>query len=344
MKVTPVASPGQIQDTSTPEHVRTAKAVAAFNKGQASFEQPSQEVPQVNANSVSPEELSAVQPPREAQQPEITNNITEETPAEVTSEVKDPELERRFQQIARQERALRAKAQQQAKSFNDRESALKAREAALEAKGQGPDMSQYIPRARLQEDALGVLEAEGIATYDTLTERAMNRQPVDPMIRSTIEALRSEINALKSANETNQKSQQEQNTANYQAAIKQITTDARNLITNDPEFETVKAMNATKDVVELIEETYKKDGVVLSVEEAAKEVENYLVEEAFKITQIDKIKRRMAAANASQLKSEVKTQAPQQTQMKTLTNATSSTRPLTARERAIAAAEGRLKS
>ena len=30
-------------------------------------------------------------------------------------------------------------------------------------------------------------------------------------------------------------------------------------------------MNAVNDVVELIEQTYKKDGVVLSVEEAAKE-------------------------------------------------------------------------
>ena len=73
-------------------------------------------------------------------------------------------------------------------------------------------------------------------------------------------------------------------------------------------------------------------------------MENYLVDEALKFTQIGKIQKRMAAANASRTPTETKTQSSQQPQaMKTLTNAASSTRPLTVRERAIAAAEGRLK-
>lgn len=347
MKVTATGSTPptiQAQTTNTNDAARN-RAINMLANPQANE---ITEHPVPNANKVSPEDLSAIQPPTKTplevfettqEAPKDTANIGEEKP-----EATDPDLEKRFQQIARQERALRAKAQQQHKDFKAREAALAAKEQELTAKSQQPDMSQYIHKSRLQEDALGVLEAEGISTYDDITQRAMTRQPVDPMIRSTMERLQAKIDKLEADAQSNQKAQIQQQQDTYKAAVKQITTDARQLVNNDPEFETVKAMNATRDVVELIEQTYAKDGVVLTVEEAAKEVENYLVEEALKITQIDKIKRRMAAANASQLKSEVKPQSQQQTQMKTLTNATSSTRPLTARERAIAAAEGRLKS
>lgn len=354
MKITPVASPAQIQQAPVEsEQARTARLTQKFTQilnrdsqpAQAQQAAPTTGQAQLeavaNPSKVSVEELSAIQPKQQAEQPETQDNIT---PEKTQDQPKvDPELQRRFDQMQRQERALRAKAQQEAQKLKAREDAIAAKEKELAGRTQfNPD--DYIPKARLKQDALGTLEAEGITTYDDITQRAMNRQPVDPVLQNTIQQLQEQIKDLKAQSENSQKAMTQQQQANYQAAVKQIKADAKQLVYTDPEFETVKAMNAVNDVVELIEQTFAKDGVVLSVEEAAKEVENYLVEEAMKITQIEKIRKRMAAANASQLKSDVKPQTQQQPQMKTLTNATSSTRPLTTRERAIAAAEGRLKA
>ncbi len=338
MKITPVTGPGAIQDLSTPEPVREARMKAAFEKASQPVDQGSPDRLPVNPNAISAEELSAIQP-KASLAPEVAEESDNSTEVETEETVQDPEVQRRFAQIARQEKALRAKAHQQNLALKQREDALKAREAALEApKPVQQDFSNYIPKDRIKQDALGVLEEAGIS-WDDLTNQAINRAPTDIRVTNTIARLEQKIAQLEEANQNSQKTYQEQQTAQYQAAIKQIKNDAKQLVYTDPEFETIKSMNAVKDVVDLIEQTYKKDGIVLSVEEAAKEVENYLVEEAMKITQIEKIKKRMAAANASRPASETKTQDPKQTQMKTLTNAVSSTRPLTARERAINAME-----
>ena len=340
MKISPVTGPGQVQDLSTPEPVREARMKAAFERASQST---AQEHPVANPSAVSVEELSAIKATPKAESSD--NNTGLATDPEVTAiaaKVKDPESERRFAQIARQERALRAKAHQQNTEFKRREEALKAREAALTTQPQTQDLSNYIAKDRIKQDALTALDEAGVS-WDELTNQVVTRQPTDPRVHATIGRLEAKIAQLEEANKSSQKTYAEQQQANYQAAIKQIKADAKQLVYTDPEFETVKAMNAVKDVVDLIEQTYAKDGIVMSVEDAAKEVENYLVDEAMKITQIDKIKKRMAAANASRQSTDAKTQSSQQTQMKTLTNATSSTRPLTSRERAIAAAEGRLK-
>lgn len=346
MKVTPVSGPGAIQDTSTPEAIRTAKAVAAFQRSaqtqgvQSEPDANTAQQPPVNANAISAEEVGAVKAQTNQENQESSDAPTVES--EVTAPEQDPELKRRFEQIARQERALRAKAQDQDKRLKAREAALAAREAAVQQPTE-PDLSNYVDKARIKQDAISVLEEAGIS-WDELTNQAINRQNIDPRVTNTISRLEAKIAQLEKATEASQKTYEQQQQDSYQAAVKQITSDAKQLVYTDPEFETVKAMNAVNDVVDLIKKQHAADGTVLSVEEAAREVENYLVEEAMKITQIDKIKKRMAAANASKPPTEAKTQASKQPQMKTLTNATSSSRPLTARERAIAAMEGRLKS
>ncbi len=341
MKVTPVTGPGAINAHQESDAQRTARLTEKFTQILTKQGQPpqQQEHPVPNANQVAVEDLSAIQqskPSLSDNKTAVSAEITEDTETQQT--VKDPESERRFVQIARQERALRAKAQQQDKTFKEREAALQAREAALAPQ----DLSNYVSKDQIRQDALSVLEENGVS-WDALTDQVVNRQPTDPRVNSHISRLEAKILELEKANVTSRQSQEQQQQASYQAAVKQIRTDATNLVNSDPEFETVKAKGAVKDVVELIERTYAKDGVVLSVEEAAKEVEEYLVNEAVKDYNINKIKQRIAASNASKTTSETKTQSPQQTQMKTLTNATSSTRPLTSRERAIMAAEGRLK-
>lgn len=353
MKISPVTGPGAVQDLSTPEHVRTQRAVDAFKKGQplkaaqAPTQGQLQEYPVADANNISAEELSAIhtQPTESLEEPDNTA-IPEDTPVEEKPK-EDPALSRQFAQLARQERALRAKQQQLDQAHKARLSELEAREKALEGKSSfNPD--EYISKARLRQNALDVLEAEGITNYEQLTERAVSRVPVDPVLQATIDKLNAKIAEMEAKTSTVEKSWQDQQVNARAAAERQIEQDAIALIKNNPEeYEAISKTGTVKQIKKLIVDTFDKDGRLMTVEEAATEVENYLVEENYRMaTNIDKIKKRMAQANASSGNSDVKTQAQnKQTQgMKTLTNAASSSRQLSAKERAILAFKGELKS
>ncbi len=345
MKVTPVTSPHQVAPVQSNATQLRAQAIAKFNAA-AAEPQPEAHAqqaqsPVLDQNNIGVEELGAIQA---KSVPEVDNSAPteaqEDTQAPETPK-EDPALSRQFAQLARQERQLRLKAQQQDQALKAREAALAAREAALTSTP-ATDLTQYIPRERLKQDALSVLDEAGVS-YDELTQQIINRQPTDPRVSATISRLEAKIAQLEKAGEESTKAQADNQTRAYQSAVKQIEVDARNLVKSDPNFETIKATNSIKDIVELITETYDKDGILMSVEEAAQEVENYLVEEAMKLTRIDKIKRQIAQSSATTTQSTVSQPKQTQPQMKTLTNATASTRKLSARERALLAFKGELK-
>lgn len=382
MQIKPIASPHAIQQPVSNAANLKAKAIAAFNAASAqpqAPQQPSAHPQGFNQQSVAPEDISAIRaktqqeepqqwqgseqsPQGEWQQPDgqsDSNGVSEGLSAtEATVQEKkqptpeDSALSRQFAQVARQERALRAKAQQQEAAFKAREEALKAREAELASKDQ-QYQSGYIQSDKLKSNPLAVLAEMGIS-YDELTQQLINTPATDPRVEATISRLESKIRELEAQNETSKKAAAEQQTAAYQAAVKQIRSDVKQLVTSDPMFETVKAANAINDVVDLITQTYDKDGILLSVEEAASQVEDYLIEEATKLAKLNKIKSRLGLTEAktapkapsapAQPTSGV-TQGKQQQPptMKTLTNAAASTRKLNARERAIAAFKGELK-
>lgn len=348
MKIQPVTGPGAIPDTSTPEHIRTARAVEAFKR--AATSNPAQEIPMVDPSRISPEELSAVKPSELMDNSvELEATQSEEVLAEETQEApkapkEDPALSRQFAQLARQEKALRARAQQQEKALAAKEAALTAREAAASAKDQ-EYRSGYLSRDQLKQDPLTALAEAGVS-YEELTQQILTQQPKDPRVEATIGRLEAKIKALEEASETSQKTYTQQQQQAYDSAVKQISLDAKRLISSDPAYETIKATGSVRDVVELITQTYEKDQVLLSVEEAAQQVEDYLVEEAMKITQIDKIQKRLSQNRAAGQSQKVQSPATQKQQqpMKTLTNATSSQRQLSAKERAILAFKGELKA
>jgi hypothetical protein len=351
MKVTPVSSPSEITQAAPVDS--RARAIEAFNRTAQSSpanQVQAQEHPVADANNISPEEVSAIRSQVQTEETLDNSDINEDT-QEVEPQQEAPQEDlaarRQFAELARQERILRAKAQKQAQEMQSRDEALRVREAALEEKARLYEQG-YISKDRLKSDPLSVL-AEADLSYDTLTEQLLSQQPRDPRIDAEISSLKAELRALRTANEEGQKASKTQQEEAYKAAVRQIEMDTTSLVKNDPEtYEAIAKTKSIRDVVELIEETYKKDGILLSVEEAAQEVEDYLVEEGYNtVTRIDKIKRRLAQNSASTAPTDrVKQQTqvePQQTQMKTLTNATASTRKLTARERAMLAFKGELK-
>lgn len=271
-------------------------------------------------------------PTPEARQPATT----EQPPAvPAATEPKVDQLSPKFAALARKEKALRSLDAQ-----------LKAREEAFKAK-EADYASSYLQKKELAEkaksDPLGILSDIGL-TPDEFTQALLNSRPEDHAIRK----LSAEISALRD-DQTKVKSQfEEQQTKAYEQAVNQIRTDTKLLVDADSNYETVKAMNATEAVVELIKTTFDEQGLLLSVEDAAKEVEAYLIEEALKMAQLKKVQEKLTPKQVAATPAAQKSQTPQQPQMKTLTNAVSATIPQSLsdkerKQRAILAFRGELK-
>lgn len=349
MKVTPVSSPAAV--TQAPATDNRAKAIAAFNGSKAEAAPTTgqaQETAVQNPNQVSVEELGAIKAPSAPQEAETIDNtpiIEAQAEAKPAEPEKKPETKasQEWAKLARQERQLRARAQEQENKFKQREAAITARESEAAQKSE-INQKGFISIEELKRDLLGATEKAGLS-YDEVAQQMLNTNKIDPRIQATIDNLKSEIADLKKGStEANDRATRQQQDA-YNAAVKQIELDTRALVNSDPNFETIKHTGSTRDVVELITKTYEKDGILMTVEDAAQEVENYLVDEAMKLTRIDKIKRRLQPTASAGQKTSAPADTKGQTQapMKTLTNAASSTRKLSPRERAMLAFKNELK-
>jgi hypothetical protein len=304
-----------------------------------------------NANAVSPEDAvgiaaTASQTPPEAlaegQQGVNEAADSQEAPKAPEPAAEESPLSSQYAQLAKRERALRAQAQKQQDAIKARESEIAAREAAIKAKEE-EYATKYIPRERFKADPWAVMSEEGVS-YDQVTERALSETAMDPATRSYLQKLEAKIAELETGSKGMKQTFEQQQRQAYEQAITQLTNEATKLVANDDAYETIRATGSIADVVELIEKTFEKEKVVLSVEEAAQAVEDYLVEEALKLSKLKKIQSRLAPKDpptpVQKQPEPPKQQQPQQ--MKTLTHAVGTNRPLTARERAILAAEGKL--
>lgn len=304
--------------------------------------------PQVNQNNISPEEMGAIKAPSsefesavKSAQSHSTEEVDSKAPkVEPKSAAEGEPLSSQYAILARKEKALRQREQQ----LKTREEAFKQSDQAAKAP-QAPaplDESKYISKDRLTNDPFSVLTELGL-TYDQLTELALNGpKPKEIELSNQIKLLQEEMKLLKGETESNKKSFQDQQTQTYKQAVAQIRNEAKILVDRDPNFETIKETGSLNDVVELIEEKFKQDGILLTVEEAAQQVEDYLLEEALKLAKIKKIQQKLMLKAAEPL-AEQDSQSKQSQSLKTLTNSVGSTRQLSARERATLAFEGKLK-
>lgn len=299
-----------------------------------------------NLNKKAPEEKLETAPAEErndtveAAQPE-PEKAEAEQPKEATQPEKQEEpLSQQYAVLARKEKALRAREQ----SFKQREAALQAREAELSKPSTAVDTSKYISIDDLKRDTYGVLQRHGVS-YDDISTQALQAQ--SPEFQA-MARMREEIDAKLAKLEQEQvkvkSTFEESQTQAYQGALKQIKSEAQSLIQNDQAFETIKEMGAVQDVVDLIEKTFKEDGQLLTVEEAATQVEEYLIEEALRLARLQKVQSRLkpapSAAKPAQQPASQANQQPPAKQMTTLSNSTNSSRQLSARERALLAFRG----
>lgn len=321
--VTPATTP-----TTTAQDARS-RAIAKLTGG----EQPVQ-----NATSVSPEELGALKTGEQAISDNKEDSATAASEVPETKAKEDP-LSSQYATLARKEKALRAQIQQ----FKADQAKFEAeRQSQLATPKQEFDLSKYVERDRIKADPMAIFDEVGLS-YDDLTHAVLTRSQIqtDPRLTAQMARMEAEIKAAKEEAQKLRQAQEDGQKQSYQQAVAQIRSEASKLVYTDPTFEMIKETNSVPDVVELIESTFKADGVLLTVEEACQAVEDHLVEEAIKLSKIKKLQQRLAAPAAPQ--SPVNNTKQPQTQSKTLTNGMAAQKPMTSRERAIAAMEGRLK-
>ncbi len=255
-------------------------------------------------------------------------NVGEQGSPPTQEATSEKSISPQFAALARKEKALR----RQQTEFEAAKKAFDAMKASS-----GTDLSGYVPKDRLKTEFWQVANEIGM-TPDDLTKlfaEAPNQSDL------TVQKLLTEVEALKQSQSQTKTQLEEKQKQEYEQAVSQIRTDAKLLVDSDDRFETIKALGQEEAIVSLIEETFNAGNGLLSIEEAASSIEDYLVEEAMKMSALNKVKQKMAPAAA----------VPQQKQsnfqkqpMQTLSHAnTPSAKPMSKRERAIAAFKGQLK-
>lgn len=271
----------------------------------------------------SPQPTSAVDTTRAPQQ--AIEAPAPETPAAAPADPLSP----KFAALARQQKMIR---QQQIQVQEQRK--------AIEADRQQIDQAKAW-KQRLTQDPYGVMLESGLTADQVAALMLQQPNPEDQKYSQ----LQNELKAIKQSQEQAKLEVKRVQEQQYEDAKKQIRTDVEHLVRADESYETIQAMGASEAVVALIEETFNKDGRLMTIEDAAKEVEDYLIEEAMKIAQIKKIKARFNPAPDPVPQKQLNTQQPQQ--LRTLSNRamTATAQPLTnreRRERAIAAFMGKI--
>lgn len=251
---------------------------------------------------------------QKAAAPQVDSSIETSNEPEATSEPVNPQLD----VLLKKERAIR-KAQQQVRLQQE---ALKAKEASL------------VDISSLKADPLKVLSELGIS-YEHLTEKQLSQVNPDPN-----QQLLNKIAELEARLSSVDEQFTKRDSQAYEAAVNQIRNDVKLLVDSDPVYETISATGETEAVVELIQKVFDKEGTILSVEEAARLVEDKLLErkleEVKRLTKLSKIKSKLGSTAEPVTEA---TTAQQIAPQVTLSHANTVSRPLSAREKAILAFE-----
>lgn len=249
------------------------------------------------------------------------------------------QTDERLGQLARKEKAFRA----QVRDFQQKQKEWQDKLIASSMQPQSAQPSQADFKKMFLEDPSKV----GL-TYEEIANRYLH-QPSPEMQKA--QALEAKIAELESRLTAQAEEGKKGQTEAYTQAIKQISSEVNSLVRSKADdYEAISAHGANKKVVDLIELTYKEDGILMSVEDACNEVEGYLLDQAIKLSNLKKVQaKKMPATQTDNSKTEsMKTPLTPKTQINTLSRAVvqSTSRPTSNKERvqrAIAAFKGELK-
>ena len=263
-------------------------------------------------------------------------------PDTVDASAKPPEVQQpdplalKTAELAKRERVYA----QRRKELDERDAQLKSREAGVQS---AEDFKTSL-KGRITQAPLETLSELGL-TYDQLTNLILNQPKPEDL---QFQQLQTEMKALKAANEQTVAQIQQQKQDSYKQAVNQIRNEVKLLVDANADFETIKETGSHEAVVALIEETFKEEGMLLTVEDASKEVEEFLMKEALKMAGLKKVQAKLKPVDAPQT-TLADAKASAAAPMKTITNNVShgASKPLSdkeRRERAIMAFQGKLQA
>lgn len=210
-----------------------------------------------------------------------SSTVVEGTPPAAQADTND--LSSKFAHLARKEKAFRA----EQRKFQTERDAWKAQQTQY-------DQALGIAN-RIDRDPLGVLADRGI-TQDQLTSLLVNSS--NPQEANHLFQLQQENKTLQAKIEQINKRFEDNDKTSYDQALNQIGYDAKMLINSDADkFELVNihGEEGIEAIKELCRVVWEEDKVLLTVQEAAEQVEQELYERAQKLASAKKLKPKEAA-------------------------------------------------
>lgn len=196
-------------------------------------------------------------------------NIPEDKAADITEE--SVTLPAKASALLRKEQAQR-----------QREQALKKRESEFADRLADADKYAQL-KAKAANKDFSAAEELGIS-YDEFVNYKLKQQVEQNPEEQRYLEVRSEIDGLK-------KAQEEQTLKEYQENQSLWKQEISKTIEKE-EFSTIRDLNAQQMVLDLINDSFDEDGVELTAEQAAKEVEEFLFKKSEKFSSITKLKNK----------------------------------------------------
>lgn len=240
-----------------------------------------------------------------APEPEVESTISDQSGQTQAAVESTQPLSPQFAALAKQRRALQVK-----------ERELAEREAKATKAPEG----EFVTKADLLANPLKIFDL-GL-TYDQLTEALLSNGSGNTL---DIKALKDELRKDMDDRLSSQAQTQEE------AALNSIADEIESFSKEGEAYELIRERKALPAVLNHIYTHFKKTGQVLDTKSVMDNIENRLLDQQLKYSNIGKVKSKLAP--------EPQVPAPQSqgNQMKTLTNRDGASIPLSRRARAIAA-------
>jgi len=150
-------------------------------------------------------------------------------------------------------------------------------------------------------------------SYDEMVKYELDKQNALDPAEQRARKLEEEIANIK-------KAQEEREVADYKANQVLWKQEIKKIVSENPEFSTIKDLGAEDIVLQHVNDSFEEDGIELTAEQAAKEIEDALYKRAERFASVSKLKNKTLDA---------KVMGPPKTQTKTITQ-TMTTTPKTA--------------
>lgn len=185
-------------------------------------------------------------------------------------------------------------------------SALARKEAAFQAKVQAfeaekkswaeknaPPVARALPtREETLKTPSKLFEQIGLSQEELTAAYLAEQNGIDPT-QQAIQGLEDKFTKLEAK-------QQEDQAKTTQTIIKQYEAEIAKLVDSDPEYEVTKAKKAHGHVLQHILDTFSEDGDILTVEQAAKEVEEAILADAVLTASLKKVQAKLVPPVAAQ--------------------------------------------